>query len=67
VSGCFIKTVSPLPKGTQIRVRIEHNGAEFTGLGRVTENVSAIGMGVEFVEIEPKHRAILEKWLPGKP
>jgi DNA-directed RNA polymerase subunit E'/Rpb7 len=65
--GCFIKTVAPLPKGTRIRVRIEHNGAEFTAIGRVTDNVSAIGMGVEFLEVEPKYRTILDNWLPGKP
>lgn len=64
--GCFVKTAAPLPKGTRIRVRIEHAGNEFTAVGRVTDNVSAIGMGVEFVEVEPKDRAILEKWLPQK-
>jgi hypothetical protein len=66
VGGCFVKTVAPLPKGAQIRVRIEHNGSEFTAVGRVTENVSAIGMGVEFIEVEEKDRAIIEKWLPKK-
>jgi hypothetical protein len=61
--GCFVQTAAPLPRGTRIRVRIEHAGAEFTAIGRVTDNVSPEGMGVEFVEIEPKDRAILEKWL----
>jgi hypothetical protein len=32
----------------------------------VTENVNATGMGIEFVEIEPKDQAILGKWLPQK-
>src|SRR5579859_4571494 len=27
--GCFVKTAAPLPKGSRIRVRIEHAGAEF--------------------------------------
>jgi len=44
-------------------VRIEHAGAEFTAIGRVTDNVTAEGMGVEFIEIEPKDRVILDKWL----
>jgi hypothetical protein len=64
VHGCFVKTVAPLPTGTRIRVQIEHNGSEFTAVGRVTENVSAIGMGVEFIEVEEKDQAIIEKWLP---
>jgi hypothetical protein len=61
--GCFVKTAAPLPKESRIRVRIEHSGVEFTAIGRVTDNVSAEGMGVEFIEMEPKDRAILEKWL----
>ncbi len=64
--GCFVKTTVPLPKGSRIRVRIEHGGTEFTAIGRVTDNMTAEGMGVEFIEMEPKDRAILEKWLAEK-
>jgi hypothetical protein len=64
--GCFLRTTVPLPAGTLLRVRIEHAGAEFTAIARVTDNVSSEGMGVEFVEVEPKDRAILEKWLAEK-
>jgi hypothetical protein len=61
--GCFVKTAVPLPKGSKIRIRIEHAGVELTGTGTVTDNVSSEGMGIEFVEMGPKDRAILEKWL----
>lgn len=61
--GCFVKTTSPLPKDSRILVRIEHGGTEFTATGKVTDNVSATGMGVEFIEIDAKNQAILEKWL----
>jgi len=64
--GCFIKAAVPLPKGSRIRVRIEHAGAKFTAIGRVTDNVSAEGMGVEFMEMEPDDQAILQKWLAGE-
>jgi hypothetical protein len=64
--GCFIRTALPLPKESRIRVRIEHAGAEFTAVARVTDNVTPEGMGIEFVEIEPKERAILGKWLAEK-
>jgi hypothetical protein len=64
--GCFVKTVAPLPKGSRMRVRIEHARAEFTAIGRVTDNVTAEGMGIEFTEMEPSDRAILEKWLAEK-
>ncbi len=63
--GCFVKTAAPLPKGTRIRVRIEHHGAEFTAVGRVTHNVSE-GMGIEFIEMNPKDRAILKNWLANE-
>lgn len=61
--GCFIQTPMAPPKGSRINVRIMHRGEEFTAVGRVTDNVSADGMGVEFVEMEPKDRATLQKWL----
>lgn len=64
--GCFIATAAPLPRGSRIRVRIERRGVEFTAIGRVTDNVTSEGMGVEFVEVEAKDRAILEEWLTTK-
>ena len=62
-SGCFVKTTTPFPTGTRVRVRITHAGAQVTGLGNVTGNVSSEGMGIVFTEIEPNDRAVLEKWL----
>jgi hypothetical protein len=64
--GCFVKTAVTLPKGTRIRMRIEHAGVELTAIGRVTDNVPSDGMGVEFISMETKDRAILEKWLADK-
>jgi hypothetical protein len=63
LSGCFVETTTPLPKGTRVRVRITHSGADFTALGNVTDNVTATGMGIVFTKIEPNDRAILERWL----
>jgi hypothetical protein len=64
--GCFVKTAAPLPKGSRIRVRIEQAREEFTAIARVTDNVTAERMGIEFTEMEPKDRAILKKWLDEK-
>jgi hypothetical protein len=49
-----------------VRVRIQHAGANFKAIARVTENVSTEGMGIEFVEIGPDDRAALQKWLAGE-
>lgn len=64
--GCFVCTAAPLPRGTQIHVRIAHRGDEFKAVARVTHNVSAQGMGVEFIEVKANDRAILEKWLAAE-
>ncbi len=64
--GCFVKTLHPLPKGSQIRLRIRHAGARFTAIARVIDDPSDEGMGVEFIRLKPKDRAILEKWLAGE-
>lgn len=61
--GCFVETATPSPKGSRMRVHITYRGEEFTAVGRVTDNVRPDGMGVEFIEMEPKDRAILDKWL----
>jgi hypothetical protein len=63
LSGCFVKTTTPYPEGTRVRVRIIHSGREFVAVGNVTANVTATGMGIAFTEIEPSDQAILERWL----
>ena len=64
--GCFVKTLHPLPKGSRIRVRIRHAGARFTAIATVIDDVPEEGMGVEFIGLKPKDRAILERWLAGE-
>ncbi len=63
LSGCFVKTTTPFPQGTRVRVRITHSGGEFTAIGNVTANVTATGMGIAFTQIEANDRAVLESWL----
>ena len=60
VSGCFLKTTSPFPERTRVRVRIAHSGE---AIGNVRANVTETGMGIVFTQIEPNDRAILERWL----
>ena len=60
---CFVTTRTPLPRGARIQVRIKHGSDEFTAVARVTDNVTPQGMGLEFLDVQPKDRAVLEKWL----
>jgi hypothetical protein len=62
-SGVCVKTTTPFPTGTRVRVRITHSGADFAAIGNVTANVTPTGMGIVFTQIEPNDRAILQKWL----
>ena len=63
LAGCFVKTSTPFPAGTEVRVRIAYAGADFAATGSVTENINREGMGIEFIEVEPQHEATLEAWL----
>lgn len=67
LSGCFIRAKAPFLKGTAVIVRIRCSGTDFAATGRVTANVNAQGMGIEFVEIQPKDQATIEQWLDPKP
>jgi hypothetical protein len=62
-SGVFVKTTTPLPTGTRVRVRITYSGVEFAATGKITANVTPTAMGIAFTEIEPSDRTIVEKWL----
>ena len=61
--GCFVTTPMPFPKGTEVRVRIRHSGADFTAVGNVTDHVTSEGMGIKFVQIAAQDQAVLEEWL----
>lgn len=63
LSGCFVKTKTPFPKGARVNVRITHSGATITALGNVSDNVSQEGMGIAFARVEPDDQAVLEAWL----
>jgi hypothetical protein len=63
MSGVFVKTTTPFPSGTLVRLRITYSGEQFAAIGKISANVTPTGMGIVFTEIEPNHRATLEKWL----
>jgi hypothetical protein len=63
VKGCYLDTLNPFPKGTQIRLAIYHGGSTFTALATVIYAQPNMGMGVEFSAVEPEQLEILLKWL----
>ena len=62
--GCFVTSKAPFPKGTGVRLKITNSKANFSAVGHVAYNLPDEGMGIAFVQVEPKDRAVLEKWLP---
>lgn len=63
LGGCFVRTKNAFPEGTEVSVRITALGEEFSAIGRVTANINPEGMGIQFVEIDPKNQAVIENWL----
>jgi hypothetical protein len=62
IDGCFLDMLNPSPAGTNVRVRIFHNGTTFTTLGTVVFVLPNMGMGVVFRNIEDDQQAILQRW-----
>lgn len=62
-TGCYIDTLNPVPKGSQIRVRFTHNNEPFEALGSVVYVSPSLGMGVVFVHVTPDELAKLLRWL----
>ena len=63
LDGCFLDMLNPTPQGTEVRVRISHEGTAFTALGKVVFILPNMGMGVKFTSVEQDQRAILQKWI----
>ena len=61
--GCFLSLTNPCPEGTEIRVRISHEDATFTAIGRVVFCLPDVGMGVMFTTVDASQLTILLKWI----
>lgn len=63
LSGCYVDTMSPLPGGRPVRVKITHQGKTFEAQARVAYSQQVMGMGVAFVKAEPEQLKTLQEWL----
>ncbi len=62
-TGCYVDTLNPVPKDSQVRVRLTHHDEIFEALGRVVYVSPGLGMGIIFVTVETEQRARLDRWL----
>jgi len=63
-SGCYIDTLSPFPKDTTVRLRLEHNQQKIETTAVVVYSSAPMGMGLTFTEMRPDQLEILESWMP---
>jgi len=61
--GCYIDTLNPVPRSSEIQLRITRRGEVFEATGRVAYVNPGCGMGVAFVAVPPEQQAILDAWL----
>ena len=63
-TGCYIDMLNPLPRGTQIELRLTNQKEIFECMGRIVYVSPGLGMGVAFAEnMQTDQLAILDRWL----
>lgn len=60
--GCFVRGNRPLPPSTRVRLWLTKNKKTVEVLARVRSVKPGLGMGVEFVDLDPVAYAILQGW-----
>jgi hypothetical protein len=63
LGGCFICTSKPLPVKSRTRVTLTRKNEIVEALATVRIVKPKIGMGLEFIDLEPASIAILTRWL----
>jgi len=61
--GCYIDSINPLPKDTDVRFRIRYGCSTCEFSGTVIYTHAGFGMGVVFGELTPEQRSTLDVWL----
>ncbi len=61
--GCYADTMSPLPAGTVVKVRISKENRSFESQATVAYAVAGMGMGLRFESTDPQQVANLRRWL----
>ena len=63
--GCYIDTLNPFPKETQVQLRLTKNDQRLELQARVTSCHMGSGMGLMFERLTPEQNSILAGWLEG--
>lgn len=63
LGGCYLEIASPFPPSTRVALSMRAGGVEVRAQGLVRVMHPDKGMGVEFIQATPEHRAALERFL----
>jgi hypothetical protein len=61
--GCYLDTRTPLPRGSQVTIKIYSNGQFFEAAATVIYSQPTLGMGLAFRQVKPVFLAVLQVWL----
>jgi len=63
-AGCYVDTLTPIPKGKSVHLVLTADNETFETTGKVIYTSSGLGMGIQFDQpIDPRQLAILDRWL----
>jgi hypothetical protein len=63
MGGIFVCTSKPLPSNTRVRITLTRKDQKVEALGMVRIVKPRIGMGIEFLDLEQPHYAMLRRWV----
>ncbi|OLB31906.1 MAG: hypothetical protein DMG41_24570 [Acidobacteria bacterium] len=63
LGGIFVCTSKPLASNTRVRVTLTKKDQKLEALGMVRIVKPRIGMGIEFLDLEPPHHGLLCRWI----
>jgi hypothetical protein len=63
VGGCYVDTFCPLPRKTDVKIRISRDGECLDAQAMVVYSKIGMGMGLCFTSLEPDQRAMLHRWI----
>ncbi|MGB2624872.1 MAG: PilZ domain-containing protein [Candidatus Acidiferrum sp.] len=61
--GCHLESLAPFAEGTAVFVKIFYENDYFEAKGTVIYVKPAEGMGVEFRDLKPHCKVVLQRWI----
>ena len=63
LTGCYLDMMTPLPMNELLLVKITAGQSVFQAKTKVIYSHANLGIGVSFLDVEPKYMAVLRGWL----